>query len=390
MLSREEEATLARTIERLDCAVWEELLSYAPTTEFVFDHVDRACEQLDGSAPQVGEVRSAAAVARRSRSRRAHEQLRRAAARLAPELRAADLDRVVRNRVRAELQRASGSLHPVLPFRPNAPAFAAHLRKVSDAVVAASRARNAMVKANLRLVISVVRHWPRGELPFEDLIQSGNLGLLKAVDRFDVHRGFKFSTYATWWIRHMVSRAVADTGNQIRLPVYLHDARLRITRARRRLALNLGREPTPREIADEAGVPRERVDLVESGLPRANTSLDEPRTNGDASGEMQLSQAVADDAPTPWDELWRKTSVEQVQSWLLRLKPVQAEVVRRRFGLDDGEEETLQEIANSYGLSRERIRQLEASALARLRSVATSAESRSRAIARARARQAAP
>ena len=225
-------------------------------------------------------------------------------------------------------------------------------------------ARQRLIKANTRLVISVAKRYIGQEVPFLDLIQEGNLGLMKAVDKFDYHRGYKFSTYATWWIRQAVSRAVADQGRTIRLPVHVGDKLRQLHRTAQALEQAQGHPATPEQIAEELDLPPDRVRRY-LRVSRRPLSLEQPVGEEE---ESVLGQFIEDEqVPEPPQAAEQSLLREKVEELLDTLKPREARILRLRFGFHDGYNYTLQEVGEKFGLTRERIRQIEAEALGRLR-----------------------
>jgi len=231
-------------------------------------------------------------------------------------------------------------------------------------------AKKRLIEANLRLVMSITRAYTRADVPLLDLIQEGNLGLIRAVEKFDYRLGFKLSTYATWWIKQAVSRALSDQGRTIRLPTHVAERVRRLLRVRRQLAQKLSREPTPAELAKETGEPEERViDLL--SLVDDPVSLDSPVGDGDSF----FADMIEDEDSARPDE---RTAVEhrhgELSRALARLNPRMQRVLVLRFGLDGENPRTLEEIGTELGVTRERVRQLESRALRELRHAAPDLE----------------
>ena len=227
-------------------------------------------------------------------------------------------------------------------------------------------AKQRLIECNLRLVMSITRNYTKAGVPLLDLIQEGNMGLIRAVEKFDYKLGFKLSTYATWWIRQAVTRALADQGRTIRLPVHVAEQVRRAQRSRRHLSQKLNREPTPDEIAKDSGFPIERIlelfDLVEDPV-----SLETPVGDGE-SMVADLIEDVNSESPDAATNIQAR-SVDLAAA-LERLNPRMKHVVLRRFGLDGKAPQTLEEVGNDLGITRERVRQLETRALRELRTVA--------------------
>ena len=232
-------------------------------------------------------------------------------------------------------------------------------------VVDGQSAREHLIKANTRLVVSIAKRYIGRGVPFLDLIQEGNLGLMKVVEKYEYQRGFRFSTYATWWIRQTITRAIADQGRTIRVPVHMVDRIRQLYKTTHEIEQKLGRIPSTEELADAIGIPCNKVDwmLRVSWLP---LSLESPINEEDDDAE--LGNFVEDQiTPTPVQSAYSKLLSEKVEEVLESLPPREARILKLRFGLENGRTYTLEEVGQKFGLTRERIRQIESKALRRLR-----------------------
>ena len=363
VLRPEQEFTSAREIEALEIMLWEAVLAHAPAVSHVLAAIEPIAA-LPGEAKALG---IATAKLRAGAEPKAWVKL---AVRAARKLRAEDVDHLFIDAALGAIDRITlgiGTRGNTVGALGREHARKDWLRRVHAANRAAAEARNAFVKANLRLVVSIARRFNHGRMALADLIQEGNLGLIKAVERYDYRRGFRFSTYASWWIRHAISRALADKGREVRLPVHMIDAQHRLTKARRQLTGQLGRQPTSEELAVATQMPLDKIEKMRSWLLEQSISIDKPV--GDDEGRV-LGEVLEDperEEVSPTGDLEWEALTAEVRDLLRELRPIEADILRQRFGLGTEHELTLKEIGDKYNLSRERIRQLQEQALTKMR-----------------------
>jgi RNA polymerase primary sigma factor len=249
-------------------------------------------------------------------------------------------------------------------FKLDSPMDPAEHRRCMRIVQTGQRAKSELIQANLRLVVSIAKRYSGRGMLFLDLIQEGNLGLMRAVDKFDHTKGFKFSTYATWWIRQAITRSIADQARTIRIPVHMVESMNRVLRMQRQMHQELEREPTLDELAERCGLPPDRIrEILRISLDPL--SLDSPVGEEDDSNLTDFIEDLTVDAPA--DMATKRMLAQAVEEALGELTDREQEIVRMRFGLDDGQARTLEDVGKEFGVTRERIRQIEAKTLAKLR-----------------------
>ncbi len=336
----EDEFRLGRALREAEVAHWSELLRYRPLREPTLRRVQLALEEGVG---------------------------REASLTLLDALRGSDDDALARGLRDLDdgqrlLRRALDELEAAVADRRRLPGLARHRRSVRALGLRARQLRDEFVRSHLRLVVTVAKSMKNPRLPLPDLIQEGNLGLIRAVERYDYRRGFRFSTYACWWIRHSILRAIADRERFVRLPIHLIEAGRRADAARRSLAASLGRPATDDEIAASTGTSLENVQRMRLHLSQSIYSLEQPLDEG-----RPLEEAIQDpEALVPMEKVEERSLQAEAMRKLSQLRPIEREVLCSRFGFSE-EAQTLSEIGSRYQLSRERIRQIQNEALGKIR-----------------------
>lgn len=370
LMTPDEERLRAERIVSLRATYWRQILGYAPYVQGVLDVVEAEPDVGEKLREEIAGVRSTAETQKLHRTvahRKAYEG---AVAGLADRLAMLDGECLLADRIAADLHalgrgEARGIALAVRPPRSGSKPYAALLASVRAASVAHTAERNRFAKANLRLVVRLANRHRASGLPLSDLVQEGNIGLLKAVDRFDPKRGFRFSTYASWWIRHYIRRAIVNRGRTIRLPQHLHTLANKVTRARRELRSKLGREPSQDELAKEARTSKDKLALVDEALATKALSLESLLADDDT---RPVADVLADPVERgPGEDIDRRRASARLRGAILELDPMSQDILKQRFGLDGEEPRTLAEIGDQYSLSRERIRQLQVAALGRMR-----------------------
>jgi RNA polymerase primary sigma factor len=369
VMTPDEEKAAATKIATLRVTFWSDIFSYPPSTSGLLDVLESEMDAEDFPKAEAEALRLASRSLRDRETRSNKDAFATAVQALALLVGYSDVDGIISEKIVVDLvQLRRGSKRPkhvsLKPPREGSRPFAEYVNRIRATERALKRTKDAFVKCNLRLVVSIARRFNHGRMPLQDLIQEGNIGLMKAVDRFDHRKGFRFSTYGSWWIRHAISRAVADKGRQVRLPVHMIDAYHKVARAKREFEMKRGRDATLEELAEKTGLPLAKIQKMNGLLLDQAVSLDKPIGGGDDGEGRRLVDFLKDESGTaPGEQIATDAMNTQVKRLISRLRPIEADILRKRFGLVDDEELTLKEIGSQYSLSRERIRQLQEQAL---------------------------
>ncbi len=369
LLTPEDERELSQGIEDTEILTWERVFSRPEIVQHLLTLVQPNLE-APVDFPKLMKVVEEMTTKKARKDPKLVKKLAVVSKESAVQMRGLDLDRVHIDAVVRELYRArEAALAGEATWWPDAAAADAgtFVSSIRQAHRDAMNLRDEFVRANLRLVVTMARRYDRGGMPLADLIQEGNLGLMHAVSRFDYRRGLRFSTYACWWIRHAIGRALADKARAVRIPVHMLEAQQQLEKVRQGLVGELGRPPTPQELAKAARVPLAKLNQMHRYIMGQPMSLDRPVHDDDdrSFGDTMADPGSEDHSPE--DNMTTETLTGQITKLLHHLSPIEADVLTKRFGLGDDEERTFREIGDQYHLSRERIRQIQNSALDKLK-----------------------
>ncbi|MGH1340856.1 MAG: sigma-70 family RNA polymerase sigma factor [Nannocystales bacterium] len=371
VMTKADEARLGADLMALRRHYHRQVLSYAPYTAAVLDVIRETLDKTADLEAEFAELAAAARGVRDSNRKAPAERYERMLDDVSSKLAMVDSECIGVDRVAADLDTFASeskreTVLAVKPPRKGSRPFGEYVSRVRRASASLRNARNRFARANLRLVVRIAGRFQQNLLPLHDRVQEGNLGLMKAIDRFDPTRGFRFSTYASWWIKHAIRRAAVNRGRTIRLPAHLQATAAKVNRARIGLRQSLEREPTAAEIAADVELPLDKVELTIDAMRQRHVSLDAPVGGGDDA--RTVLETLIDVDQRPMEELVSdENDAAKLRGKLLSLATIEQDILRQRFGLDGVTPRTLTEIGHQYDLSRERIRQLQQRALENLR-----------------------
>ena len=357
LLDAEQEAAIASQLRAEEESIWQALLSFAPLVAPLTARIN--LELGEKKEINVRGLRAAATKDLKKASVKTQDALERAARKVAVLLRERDPDQDIL------LGLAQSVENNELPYEGSADAYRSYSLALRSLQQKANRTRNRFVESNLGLVVSVAKRYQFSGMSLSDLIQEGNLGLLRAVSRFDDRRGFRFSTYATWWIRHAVGRGVSDKSRTVRVPVHVTETSQKLKRLTQDMARDLGREPSREELSKAAEMSVAKIESTLQAARAASISLDAPV--GDDGERERMEVFSTDEEDSVFEKMSTIALSKRASLALGTLAPIEKEILNRRFGLEGKNATTLQDIANHIGKSRERIRQIQEKALLKLR-----------------------
>lgn len=357
LLDAKQEAAIASQLRAEEESIWQALLSFAPLVAPLTARIN--LELGEKKEVNVRGLRAAATKDLKKASVKTQDALERAARKVAVLLRERDPDQDIL------LGLAQSVENNEFPYEGSADAYRSYSLALRSLQQKANRTRNRFVESNLGLVVSVAKRYQFSGMSLSDLIQEGNLGLLRAVSRFDDRRGFRFSTYATWWIRHAVGRGVSDKSRTVRVPVHVTETSQKLKRLTQEMARDLGREPSREELSKAAEMSVAKIESTLQAARAASISLDAPV--GDDGERERMEVFSTDEEDSVFERMSTIALSKRASLALGTLAPIEKEILNRRFGLEGKNATTLQDIANHIGKSRERIRQIQEKALLKLR-----------------------